>query len=265
MPFVSVLSGDSEVRDGLYASLGSHSVATARSWERLLWLVRERPVTAVVLDSDALRTELAADSTIGELRRRFPSLATVLVARPRTDPLSLFRLGRAGIGGLVLLPADRLSEVTEALWRALAIGTEAIVTRSVSPHLPLRATRAIRLALEGVQHGWSTEDLAGHGGLTRQHFSVCLKASGLPSMGHLLVWAKLLHAGRWLADPGRSAQSTSRQLEYSSGAAFRRALRNYVGMTPTEVSALGGLPPVLSRFLDACRLPNSLQGDLSVA
>jgi len=253
------------VRDALRASLGTHSVATARSWERLLWLVRERPVTGVVIDSEAVPPDVAADAAIGELRRRFPSLATVLVARPETDPLSLFRLGRAGIGGLVLQPADRLGGVTEALRRALASGLEALVTRAVSPYLPRRETHALRLALEGVQHGWSADELAEHCGSSRAHTSVRLRACGLPSAGHLLIWARLLHAGRWLADPGRTAQSISRQLEYSSGAAFRRALRNYVGMTPTEVRWFGGLAPVLSRFLDECGLPDSLQGDLSVA
>jgi AraC-like DNA-binding protein len=54
-------------------------------------------------------------------------------------------------------------------------------------------------------------------------------------------------------------------LEYSSGAAFRRALRRYAELTPTQVRKSGGLPPVLSRFLDACGLPDTLQGDLSVA
>ena len=265
MPFVTILSSDVKLRDAVRASLGTHAVATARSWDRLLWLVRERPVTAVALDSDGLPSGIAADATIGELRRRFPSLATVLVARPSTDPLSLFRLGRAGIGGLVLLPADRLAGVSEALRRALGAGTEAVVTRAVSPYLPRRETHALRLALEGVQHGWSAKELAEHCGLSRAHASVRLKAVGLPSAGHLLVWARLLHAGRWLADAGRTAQSISRQLEYSSGAAFRRALRNYVGMTPSEVRSFGGLVPVLSRFLDACGLPDSLQGDLSVA
>ena len=265
MPFVAVLSSDPEVRATLRGSFGAHGVATARSWDRLQWLVRERPVTGVVLDTDALPPAAPPDKTIGELRRDFPSLATVLVARPLNDPLSLFRLGRAGIDGLVLLPADDLAGVASALWRALGGGTEAVVTRAVSAHLARRETAALRLALEGVQHGWDSEELAIHVGLSRPHVSVRLKACGLPSAGHLLVWSKLLHAGRWLADTGRTAQSVSRQLEYSSGAAFRRALRNYVGMTPTEVRTFGGLRPILSRFLDECGLPDSLQGDLSVA
>ena len=265
MPFVAALSSDSEVREALRGGFGARAVATARSWDRLLWLARERPITGVLLDSDALPPDVTADATVGELRRRFPSLAMVLVARPHTDPLSLFRLGRAGIGGLVLLMADRPADVTEALRSALGVGTEAIVTRAVSPYLPRRETEALRMALEGVQQGWSAEELAAQIGLTRAHVSARLKACGLPSTGHLLVWAKLLHAGRWLMDPGRTAQSVSRQLGYSSGAAFRRALRNYVRWTPTEVKRLGGLAPVLSRFLDECGLPDSLQASLSVA
>jgi AraC-like DNA-binding protein len=81
----------------------------------------------------------------------------------------------------------------------------------------------------------------------------------------MLTWAKLLHAGRWLTDPGRSAQSISRQLEYSSGAAFRRALRSYGGLTPTQVRERGGLAPVLERFLDACGLLDSVELGRSVA
>jgi AraC-like DNA-binding protein len=88
---------------------------------------------------------------------------------------------------------------------------------------------------------------------------------GLPSAGQLLVWAKLLHASRWLGDPGRSAESVSRQLEYSSGAAFRRALRTFVGATPTEVVTEGGLRFILGRFLDECGIDDSVVLTPSVA
>ena len=94
-------------------------------------------------------------------------------------------------------------------------------------------------------------------GLSRPHLSVCLKEFGLPSAGHLMGWVRLLHAGRWLSDPGRSAESVSRQLDYSSGAAFRRALRAYVGATPSRVAEGGGLGFVLERFLRRCGLGRS--------
>jgi len=148
---------------------------------------------------------------------------------------------------------------------ALMSGTASVVARAVTSHLPSRESMAIRMALEGVQRAWSTEDLAARLGVTRPHLSVRLKSVGLPSAGHLLIWAKLLHAGRWLTDPGRSAESVSRQLDYSSGAAFRRALRTYLGATPTEVKEKGGLRLVLGRFLDACGLGDSVVLGRSVA
>jgi AraC-like DNA-binding protein len=64
----------------------------------------------------------------------------------------------------------------------------------------------------------------------------------------------VLHAARWLEEPGRTGESVSRQLEYSSGAAFRRALKHYTGATPREVVDAGGLSFVLSRFIESCRL-----------
>ncbi|MGW8267638.1 MAG: hypothetical protein ACWGSQ_14830, partial [Longimicrobiales bacterium] len=44
-------------------------------------------------------------------------------------------------------------------------------------------------------------------------------------------------------------ESVGRQLEYSSGAAFRRALKHYTGATPTSVREGGGLRLILRRFL----------------
>ena len=69
----------------------------------------------------------------------------------------------------------------------------------------------------------------------------------------------------WAAANTRSAESISRQLEYSSGAAFRRALYNYVGATPTAVKHGGGVRLVLRRFLDACGLGDRLWVDRSIA
>jgi AraC-like DNA-binding protein len=267
MALVTVLTRDREVLQAVLSPLlEEHSVAATRSWERLSWLVRERPATAVVLDSGALPAHLTEDAAVSELRRRYPSVATLFVVGPGADPVSLFRLGRAGLGSLVLLPVDRLAgEIARAMRTALLSGTGSLVLRAVTTYVPARESLALRMALEGVQRGWSTEDLAARLGITRPHLSVRLKDAGLPSAGHLLIWTKLLHAGRWLTDPGRSAESVSRQLEYSSGAAFRRVLRTYLGATPTQVKEEGGLRLVLRRFLDACGLGDSVVLDRSVA
>ena len=263
MALVTVLTRDPKVRHAVRGPLlDTHFVAATRSWERLAWLVRERPATAAVLDSAALPGHLTEYAAVGELRRRYPSLAVLFIVRPGADPVSLFRLGRAGLGSLVLLPVDVLAgEVARAMRTVLMSETGSLVARALSFHVPSRESATIRMALEGVQRGWRTEDLAARLGLTRPHLSVRLKSAGVPSAGHLLIWAKLLHAGRWLTDPGRSAESVSRQLDYSSGAAFRRTLRTYLGATQTEVKEGGGLRLVLWRFLDACGLGDSVVFD----
>jgi AraC-like DNA-binding protein len=267
MPLLTVLSHDSGVSGALRARLGQeHDVAEVRTWERLLWLVRERPVTGVVLDSAALAPPREPDVAVAELRRRFPSVSMVLVHRPQLDPMTLFRLGRVRLDGLALIHVDDVAgALHDAIRRSAGHSTEARVVRAIGPRLSRKTVAVVRLALNGVQLGWDTDHLASRAGVSRAHLSVRLRSDGLPSAGHLLLWAKLLHAGRWLADPARSAESISRQLEYSSGAAFRRALHNYVGGTPSEVRDGGGFDRVLQQFLDVCGVDARLPIGRSVA
>jgi AraC-like DNA-binding protein len=190
-----------------------------------------------------------------ELRALFPHLGLVLMARRHDDPVALFRLGRAGIRNLILLSVDHLErELPHTLVRAVEDGTALLVARGLSAYLPRRELRALRMALDGVHLRWSADEFAARIGFSRPHLSVRMKRIGLPSTGHLLTWARLMHAGRWLEEPGRTAESVSRQLEYSSGAAFRRALKQYTGATPTEVVEAGGLKFVIARFVERCGL-----------
>jgi AraC-like DNA-binding protein len=256
MGFFAVFSKDSGLRAMVRRALETrHSVADTASWDRTLHLVKERPVTAVVLDQAALGPAGGAEAALAVLHARYGTLAIVLVARPDADPNTLLRLGRTASGGLVLVRVDDLAvDVSRVADRALSRSVSALVTRAVSPYLAAREVRAVLGALDGAVRGWSAEEVAARLGATLPHLSVLLKAVGLPSLGRLLTWSKLLHAGRWLEDNGRSAQSIARQLDYSSGAAFRRALKNYTGTTPTAVQEAGGLDFVLDRFLGACAL-----------
>jgi AraC-like DNA-binding protein len=109
----------------------------------------------------------------------------------------------------------------------------------------------VKVAMDSVDRRWSAEQFATAIGFSRPFLSEQLKACGLPSVGQLLIWARLLHAGFWLEEPGRTGESVSRQLEYSSGAAFRRSLRALTGATPMEVARGGGLEYVLRHFMEA--------------
>ena len=254
MALVALLSGDRRLRSLLErALLRGHSVAGTPSWSGFERLVRERPVTLGVVDVGALPWERFPGSAIADFRTSFPNLGLVLISGPHENPVLLFHLGRAGISHLIVLGVD---DPEGALPQAVALAGEksasTLVARSLRPYLPGRELAAVRLAMEGVHHRWSAEEFAARIGLSRPFLSERLKASRLPSAGHLLVWVRLLHAAFWLEEPGRTGESVSRQLEYSSGAAFRRALKLYTDAMPGEVIRFGGLSYVLSRFQVAC-------------
>ena len=230
-----------------------HSVAESASWKGFRRLVRERPVTAAVMDLASLGEGGAAVGRLLRFRSSFPGLGIVVLVQKHRDPVVLFRLGSMGIQNVVLLDVDGVDRfLLRSVGRALERGVSSLVTRAVSAYLPPRELRAVRTGLDGVHRRWSAEAFAEQVGLSRPFLSECFKDWGLPSVGHFLLWTRLLHAGYWLPDPGRTAESVSRQLEYANGSTFRRALRKRTGATPTEVIEAGGFPFVLQHFLDAC-------------
>jgi AraC-like DNA-binding protein len=262
MSLTTLFTDDTELTAAVEQAAGpSHVVLSTSSWQTLHRLVRERPVTAAGLDASCLAGGRTPDEALGELSARFPNLGLIVLSDRHTDPIRLFRLGRAGIPNLILVGVEDLGRaVPRALQKATELGATTRVTRALAPHLPPRELEAVRLAMDGVHHRWSADQFAGSLGISRPFLSERLKACGLPSTGHLLIWARLLHAGFWLEEPGRTGESVSRQLEYSSGAAFRRALKLYTGATPSQVVREGGLAYVLRRLLESCGLPPRPQG-----
>lgn len=252
MGFLALYSRDRSLAATLERTLPRSAVVRSPSWPGLIRVVRERPVTLALVDLGEMER---VEERLLELRVSFPNLGIVLMARRLDDPVALFRLGRTGIRNLILLSVDHLDrELPHTLAKAEEEGTASLVARRLSVYLPRRELAAVRAALDGVHLRWSADDFAGRLGLSRPHLSERLKRLGLPSAGHLLTWVRLLHAGRWLEEPGRTGESVSRQLEYSSGAAFRRALREYTGATPGRVAEEGGLGFVLARFIERCGL-----------
>jgi len=258
MPLLALLTRETGMSRAVESALppGRDTVVSTASWAGLERLLVGRPVTGLLLDVSALsRSALAQGDPLRPLRRGFPNTWIVLLAGASCDPPALFDLGRSGARHLVLRSQEGWEgDLVRALSLAREDGAAALVTRAMAPYLPVRALGVLRTALDSVDRRPTAESFAMEVGLCRPFLSECLKEVGLPSAGHLLLWARLLQAGHWLEEPARSAESVSRQLEYSSGAAFRRALKLYTGATPTQVIASGGLAFVLRAFLRHCFL-----------
>jgi len=251
MTLLAVLARDRRLELRLAESLEpSHSLAFGRSWGGLNRVIRERPVTGAIIDLVTVPSYPSVEGVLVGLRTQYPHLGLVLTLETGGDPFTLFRLGRAGIRNLELLP---LPEIRHGLNRAVARagegGATSLVIRGLGPFLPRRETKIAFLAMDSVHRRWSAEEVAEEVGLTRPYLSECFKQVGLPSLGHFLLWTRLFHASHWLEEPGRTGESVGRQLEYSSGAAFRRALKLYTGATPTGIRENGGLRLVFRRFL----------------
>jgi AraC-like DNA-binding protein len=255
MALIALGTADSEVSRRVVRGLDRrwHDVVQTPSWDALGRLVRERPVSLLLLD--VARLPAAGPPALLGLRRDFPGLPLVMLAR-RAEPRLLFELGQARVSNLLLLDAEGSPvELGRALARALERGVLGLVSRQLTEILTPDALRVLRGALQLTHRCWGADRFAHSFGLSRPVLSEKLKDQRLPATGHLLLWGRLLHAGYWLPDPGRSGESVSRQLEYANGAVFRRALRTWLGVTPTQLAQGGGIDVVLRAFASTQALP----------
>jgi AraC-like DNA-binding protein len=266
MGLVAILSRDPAVCVGVQGPGPGLPALRTRTPAGLLRVVRERPVVAVVVDSAAVADGWEVEALVREIRRRFPSLGIVLVARPALSPLTLLQLGRARFVGLRVLRSGELQRgLGPSLARVGELSTRSLVLRAVGNHLGTLERGVVRTAFEVAALGWGADDLASHVGWSRAHLGVRLREKRLPPPGRLLLWARLIHAARWIPEPGRTAESVSRQLGYANGSTFRRVLRSYLGQTPTQLVDAGGFPVALEAFLDVCGLGDTLGHHRSVA
>lgn len=77
-----------------------------------------------------------------------------------------------------------------------------------------------------------------------------MKRWGTP--GRLLLWLRVIYGLRWLLEPGRSVESVAEQLGYSSGAAFRRAIRATLGTARTPLRSDAGFQRAIDTLVAEC-------------
>ncbi|NNF28091.1 MAG: hypothetical protein HKN73_12770 [Gemmatimonadetes bacterium] len=227
----------------------AYTVTAARSAEGLERLIRMRPAVAAVVSLDSCVAPVGRRSVLDRLSRAFPRLPVVVWAGPRPDPNGLLQLGRypaarfcavgPGCGGELLL---------RALREAVASGPGRI-PMLVGRVAPRWAVAVLRQVVDTVEMCWTVDRLASNLGLRSQELNHRLRDAGFPSAGRLLHWVRVFYAAWWTGEPGRTGVTISRQLEYSSSQSFVRAVRTLVGVTPGQLTDLGGLDWVWLRFL----------------
>jgi AraC-like DNA-binding protein len=228
-----------------------HALRAARGWADLTVLAQAASVGMAFVDPYHGGSFCAAE--IRRLRQRAPRLEVVaygdFTGRAAADAFSLALLGvrevvcTGGGGG----GPDVARCLREHLNRGpLEAAVEALATR-----VPAGVHRWLASALRSPAPSLTVPLLARSAGCSPRTLRRTLQAAALPSPEQLLAWRRLLHAAR-LMDDGRSADSVARDLEFSSGSALRKSLKQVTGLRPRELAAGGGLRLLATLFLRRC-------------
>ncbi|HUG40398.1 MAG TPA: helix-turn-helix domain-containing protein [Longimicrobiales bacterium] len=250
MALIAALLRTEEQRRVLGEATRGHDVAWAEDWRDLARLVKARPAVAAVAD---LHAERGKDGVLRIYRfsQRFP--LTPIVVWGELDGRDLFRLGKAGAtdvvpGGDAGNPGLVEEMMTDALGDQLADRLEERLRTRVR-----REGRAlVRTATAGLAAGLQVPGLAAGHGVSVSTLERRCEQWGLSTPGRLLLWLRILYGLQWLLEPGRSVESVAGQLGYSSGAAFRRAIKATVGGRPTPLRNTTAFEGALAAFVAEC-------------
>jgi AraC-like DNA-binding protein len=250
MALIAALLPKEADRSALGAATQAHRLAWARSWRELDQLVKREPVAAAVAD---LHAERGKDGVLRVYRfaRRYP--LTPIVAWGDLDGRDLYRLGKAGASEVVVSrESSNAPLVTDVLEDATSDLLAAEIDERLSQRVSEEARRLVQSAASRIPAGVQVPDLAAANGMSVSTLERRCERWGLPTPGQLLLWLRIVYGLKWLLEPGRSVESVAHQLDYSSGAAFRRAIKVTVGGKPTPLRNRRGLESALDAFVASC-------------
>lgn len=155
-------------------------------------------------------------------------------ARETLIGLLINEAGAAAAGSAGVL--DRLADAlfVLAVRAAMDQGTAQPQTGILAPFADRHLSRALRALHGDPAHPWTLETLARQAGLSRSAFAGRFHAlTGLTLMRYLARWR--FHLARdWLNEGGLGLMDVAERAGYGSKAAFSRAFKRELGLTPTQ-------------------------------
>jgi AraC-like DNA-binding protein len=181
-------------------------------------------------------------------------------AFPRGCARDVLQLSRAGVHAVATQDLDDAPHAFAALLDgALESGTVGHARLLLEQHTPAALRTVLpRLLFRGAV-SLKPAEVAGLCHCHPKTLRVYLRNSGLPSLGKLITWARLVRACHLLQDGGRSVENVALVLGFASANNFRNQLMRYAGVCPTAVRGSGTSLAVLSRFQAALQEGNRAQ------
>ena len=210
----------------------------AQSWDEVDTLVRERPVTALILDP-------AADGVMNveavmRLLKQYPSLP--IVAYVTLNPSSfgaVLQLSRAGLQSVVLQRfEDSPQRFRDTIERARGNPLKQKMLDGLQPQLalvPRKLVATIEEMFEWPHRYSSGQDIALRAEMSSVGAYRAFSSAGLGSPRRMLRAAKLLKAVGYLQDRGYSIRDVAKKIGYRNARIFAEHTLDVFGLTPSRV------------------------------
>lgn len=258
MALIAALLPDPADRDALGSAAPGHRMAWADDWRDLTRVVKGEPVVAAVAD---LHAERGKDGVLRIYRfaKRYPH--TPILVWGDLDGRDLFRLGKAGATDVVVQPhGTNRGLVTEMVAQAVTDRMADRLDRALRDRVGEEGRALVQAAARGITLGIQVPDLAAEHDVSVSTLERRCQDWGLTTPGRVLLWLRIIYGLHWLLEPGRSVESVAGQLGYSSGAAFRRAIKVTVGGRPTPLRNPDGVTAAVEGLVEECPGTPALAG-----
>lgn len=250
MALIVALLPDGADRDAWSAATAGHRTLWADDWRDLMARMKLEPAVAAVAD---LHAEPSKDGALRVLRfsRKFPR--TALLAWGHLSGRDLFRLGKAGVFDVVTATdIGNAVLVSERVETATADHIARRVDEALGSRIDGDGRRLVQDAAARIPDGVQVPVLAESNGFSISTLERRCQDWGLTSPGRILLWLRIIYGLNWLQEPGRSVESVARQVGYSSGAAFRRAVKSTLEDDRFPLREPSSLGAAVSAFSEDC-------------
>lgn len=239
----------SHIRRSLTSACDVHEVVDAAGAAALLKQLTD-VCLLVRIPGDAERTALP-DFII--LRNEYPNVPVVaLFENGISSYKATLKLGAAGINEIVsTTPSLGDMEIRLALSRCHADGVAVRIWKRADPQIPDALIPVVKAALRLAHEPVALHKLAASTGMHERTLRKYCEHKGFPSPQWIIGWARLLVAGFYLEEPGRTIAAVAELLGYPSACALRNQIRRYAGLSP-RIARGQNMTTMLARAFEAC-------------
>lgn len=176
-----------------------------------------------------------------QLRSQYPNVPVIaLYSASRSSCRATLQLGAAGVGQIVNAePMVRAGDLQTALVRCHGDGIAIRLWRHCDFELPERLIPVLKAALRLAHQPLTVDRLGSATGMHQRTLRKYCAQEGLPSPQWIIGWARLLVAGYYLDEPGRTVAQVAEVLAFPSACALRNQLRRYSSVASRALRAAG--------------------------